>query len=123
MHEVLHVAFAHRAVVVAVAFLLRGNRTGSGASEATAAPVGVVGTVDGNQVVDGGYEYVGAFTLASGVAELVGHGDVMLDALLFEIGGYCKFFVVHRLQGKPYLFFFHVCGCLSFWFFVPFFLD
>ena len=78
------------------------------------APVGVIRTVDENQVVDGGYEYVGAFTLVSGVAKFVCHGDVMLDALLFEIGGYCKFFVVHRLQGQPYLFFFHVCGCLSF---------
>lgn len=123
MHEVLHVAFAHRAVVIAVAFLLQEIDGQRGFGGELPAPVGVVGTVDENQVVDGGYEYVGAFTLVSGVAELVCHGDVMLDALLFEIGGYCKFFVVHRLQGQPYLFFFHVCGCLSFWFFVPFFLD
>jgi hypothetical protein len=61
-----------------------------------------------------------AFTLAPGVAELVCHGDVMLDALLFEIGGYCKFFVVHRLQGKPYLFFFHVYRMFVLLIFVPF---
>ena len=114
MHEVLHVAFAHRAVVIAVALLLQEIDGQRGFGGELPAPVGVVGTVDENQVVDGGYEYVGAFTLVSGVAKFVCHGDVILNALLFEIVGYKQLFVVHRLQGQPYLFFFHVCGCLSF---------
>lgn len=120
MHEVLHVAFAHRAVVIAVALLLQEIDGQRGFGGELPAPVGVIRTVDENQVMDGRYQYMAAFTLAPGVAELVCHGDVMLDALLFEIGGYCKFFVVHRLQGKPYLFFFHVYRMFVLLIFVPF---
>lgn len=80
MHEVLHVAFAHRAVVIAVALLLQEIDGQRGFGGELPAPVGVVRVAYENEVVYGGHQYVTAFPVAAGVAKFVGHGDVMLDA-------------------------------------------
>lgn len=88
MHEVLHVAFAHRAVVIAVALLLQEIDGQRGFGGELPAPVGVVRVAYENEVVDGGHQYVTAFPVAAGVAKFVGHGDVVLNVQLLEVLGY-----------------------------------